>query len=220
LIAYWRETVSRRQFAQLLAHGQGDRPSSGISHVGDGYLEGAGERAVKENPQNSPRITISYRRGDSGIITGRIFDRLANHYGKEAVFRDIDNIPAGVDFRERIDETLDQSDVVLAIVGPRWIGSHSGRDRLSEPSDPVRVEIETALHKRKPLIPVLVLSAHMPTVEHLPAALHDFAYRNAVTVDAEQDFDVHLARLIRAIDRIAKRTAADGPVKTDAATVR
>ena len=102
----------------------------------------------------------------------------------------------------------------------RWIGSHSGRDRLSEPSDPVRVEIETALHKRKPLIPVLVMSARMPTVEHLPAALHDFAYRNAVTVDAAQDFDVHMARLIRAIDRIAKSTPADGPVKTDAATVR
>jgi hypothetical protein len=47
----------------------------------------------------------------------------------------------------------------------------------------------------------------MPTVEHLPSSLHDFAYRNAVTIDAEQDFDVHMARLIRAIDRIAKNTA-------------
>jgi hypothetical protein len=73
------------------------------------------------------------------------------------------------------------------------------------------VEVETALQKRKPLIPVLVLNAHMPTVEHLPSSLHDFAYRNAVTIDAEQDFDVHMARLIRAIDRIAKKTGADSP---------
>lgn len=208
LIAYWRETVSRRQFAQSLARGESDQTDAGIStYVGDGYLEGAGEPVVKA----SPRITISYRRADSGIITGRIFDRLASHYGKNAVFRDIDNIPAGVDFRERIDETLDQSDVVLAIVGPRWVGSHSGHDRLNEPSDPVRVEVETALQKRKPLIPVLVLNAHMPTVEHLPSSLHDFAYRNAVTIDAEQDFDVHVARLIRSIDRIAKKTATDTP---------
>jgi len=209
LIAYWRETVSRRQFPQFLARGQDDRPSSGISYVGDGYLEGSGEPVAKTTPQNSPRITISYRRGDSGIITGRIFDRLANQYGKNAVFRDIDNIPAGVDFREHIGETLDQSDVVLAIVGPRWVGSHSGRDRLSEPSDPVRVEVETALQKRKPLIPVLVMNARMPTVENLPSSLHDFAYRNAVTIDAERDFDVHMARLIRSIDRIAKKTATD-----------
>jgi hypothetical protein len=98
---------------------------------------------------------------------------------------------------------------VLAIVGPRWIGSHSGRDRLSEPSDPVRVEVEAALQKRKPLVPILVLNAHMPTVEQLPSSLHDFAYRNAVTIDAERDFDVHMARLIRSIDRIAKKTATD-----------
>jgi TIR domain len=211
LIAYWRETVSRRQFAQLLARGESDQVGAGISYVGDGYLEGSGELVAKRTPQNSPRITISYRREDSGIITGRIFDRLANHYGKAAVFRDIDNIPAGVDFREHIGETLSQSDVVLAIVGPRWIGSHSGRDRLSEPSDPVRVEVEAALQKRKPLVPVLVLNAHMPTVEQLPSSLHDFAYRNAVTIDAEQDFDVHMARLIRSIDRIAKKTATDNP---------
>ena len=204
LIAYWRETVSRRQFAQLQARGE-----SGISYLGDGYLEGSGELVAKRTPQNSPRITISYRREDSGIITGRIFDRLANHYGKNAVFRDIDNIPAGVDFREHIGETLSQSDVVLAIVGPRWVGSHSGHDRLNEPSDPVRVEVEAALQKRKPLVPVLVLNAHMPTVEQLPSSLHDFAYRNAVTIDAERDFDVHMARLIRAIDRIAKNTAID-----------
>lgn len=215
LVAYWRETVSRRQFAQSVTRGGSEQAGAGISaYGGDGYLEDVDEPVVKAMPQDSPRITMSYRRGDSGIITGRIFDRLANHYGKDAVFRDIDNIPAGVDFREHIDQTLDQSDVVLAIVGPRWVGSHSGRDRLSEPSDPVRVEVETALQKRKPLIPVLVLNAHMPTIEHLPSSLHDFAYRNAVTIDAEQDFDVHIARLIRAIDRIAKKTAADTPGET------
>ena len=135
LIAYWRETGSRRQFAQSLARGESDQIDAGISaYVSE--LEGVGEPVVQAIPQNSPRITISYRRGDSGIITGRIFDRLVSHYGKNAVFRDIDNIPAGVDFRERIDETLNQSDVVLAIVGPRWLGSRSGRDRLNEPSDP------------------------------------------------------------------------------------
>ena len=41
----------------------------------------------------------------------------------------------------------------------------------------------------------------MPRVEQLPESLHDFAYRNAVSVDSGQDFDVHMARLIRAMDR-------------------
>ena len=148
-----------------------------------------------------PRITISYRRDDSGAITGRIFDRLTAHYGRDSVFRDIDNIPPGVDFRKHIDGILDQSDVVLAIVGPRWIGPRGGRNRLENAADPVRVEIETALRKNTPLIPVLVLRGSMPRVEQLPESLQDFAYHNAVSVDTGQDFDVHMARLMRSMDR-------------------
>src|SRR6266851_1092132 len=160
-----------------------------------------------------PRITISYRRDDSGVITGRIFDRLATHYGREAVFRDIDDIPPGVDFRRHISGILDASDIVLAIVGPRWIGPRGGQSRLANAADPVRVEIETALLKDRPLIPVLVLRGSMPRVEQLPESLQDFAYRHAVSIDSGQDFDVHMARMIRAMDRIlegtAERTARD-----------
>jgi hypothetical protein len=74
-----------------------------------------------------PRITISYRRDDSGVITGRIFDRLAAHYGRDSVFRDIDSIPPGADFRQHINRVLDESDMLLAIVGPRWLGLAAGR---------------------------------------------------------------------------------------------
>src|SRR5215469_9840240 len=149
-----------------------------------------------------PRITISYRRDDSGVITGRIFDRLAAHYGRDAVFRDIDNIPPGSDFREQIAKVLDESDILLAIVGPRWLGARGGHMRLSDDSDPVRLEIETGLRKRMPVIPVLVLKANMPRVAQLPDSIKDFAFRHAVQVDAGEDFDVHSARLIRAMDRI------------------
>lgn len=154
------------------------------------------------------RITISYRRDDSGVITGRIFDRLVAHYGREAVFRDIDNIPAGVDFRLHIDRVFNASDIVLAVVGPHWIGPSEGQNRLANEADPVRIEIAGALRKGTTLIPVLVLGARMPTVVELPDDLKDFAYRNAVQVDAGQDFDVHMARLIRAIDGFVGPTGA------------
>ncbi|HTW52376.1 MAG TPA: peptidoglycan-binding protein [Stellaceae bacterium] len=152
-----------------------------------------------------PRITISYRRDDSGVITGRIFDRLAAHYGRDAVFRDIDNIPPGVDFRQHIAKVLDESDILLAIVGPRWLGARGGQNRLDDEADPVRLEIETGLRKEMPVIPVLVLRAGMPKVGQLPDTVKDFAYRHAVQVDAGQDFDIHSARLIRAMDRILQQ---------------
>src|SRR5262249_33676812 len=138
-----------------------------------------------------PRITISYRRDDSGVITGRIFDRLAAHYGRDAGFPDIDSIPPGPGFREHINTVLDESDMLLTMVGPRWLGPRGGLARLDDEGDPVRVEIETGLRKKMPVIPVLVLRAQMPRVAQLPDSVKDFAYRHAVQVDAGQDFDVH-----------------------------
>src|SRR5436309_381601 len=49
-----------------------------------------------------PKIVISYRRADSDAIAGRIRDRLANYYGDQSVFMDIDNIPFGIDFRDHL----------------------------------------------------------------------------------------------------------------------
>src|SRR5262249_17282247 len=53
-----------------------------------------------------PRIAISYRRDDSLDITGRVFEHLERHYGREVVFRDIDNILPGEDFRKHINTVL------------------------------------------------------------------------------------------------------------------
>jgi class 3 adenylate cyclase len=154
------------------------------------------------NIRPAPRITISYRRDDSLDVTGRIFDRLAAHFGRAAVFRDIDNIPPGVDFRCHVDKVLEDSDIILAIVGPRWLGPDGDHWRIGDAADPVRVEVETALRKTKRMIPVLVSHAEMPRPNELPESLQDFAYRNAVRVDSGPDFEFHIGRLIRAMEGV------------------
>ena len=150
-----------------------------------------------------PKIAISYRRSDSQDITGRIFDRLRQHFGKDSVFRDIDNIRPGIDFRVQISEALRTTDVLLVVVGPKWFGRAKGADsRIDNKADPVRIEVETALQRDIPVIPVLVGNTKMPTTAQLPDGLKDFAYRHAVTVDGGRDFDHHLEGLIRALDGI------------------
>ena len=148
------------------------------------------------------KISISYRRKDSDAITGRIFDRLVAHYGADAVFRDIDNIPPGYDFRKYISSALESTDILLAIVGPQWTGKTEGRTRIHEATDLVRIEIEAALRKDIPVVPLLVGNATMPDPSELPDGLKDFAFRNAVKVDALEDFDDHVKRLIRNLDRL------------------
>ena len=155
-----------------------------------------------------PKITISYRRSDSDAVAGRIRDRLAAYYGDASLFMDIDNIPFGIDFRDHIKGALLSSDVVMVIVGPKWLGpGRGGRLRIKEESDPVRIEVETALQNGLPLIPVLVNGASMPTPADLPESLKDFAYRNAAEVETGRDFHPHMERLIRSLDRVLEAKA-------------
>jgi len=159
-----------------------------------------------------PKISISYRRADSEAVTGRIFDRLSSYYGKDAIFRDIDSIPPGIDFRVHINETLRKTNILLAIVGPEWLGRSSGGDeRIQEESDAVRIEVEMALRRRLPLIPVLIGNTKMPSPDQLPPSLKDFSFRNALKVDTGQDFDHHMDRLIQAMDAILSQTPPSPP---------
>jgi hypothetical protein len=148
-------------------------------------------------------IAISYRREDAMDITGRIFDRLAAHYGRDRIFRDIDSMDPGFDFRDKIKKHLDACDILLVIVGPRWIGETAGgRPRIQQDADFVRHEVETGMRKGIPVIPVLVGKASMPSGEDLPESLREFVFRQAVTIDSGRDFDHHVASLMRAMDRI------------------
>jgi hypothetical protein len=147
-----------------------------------------------------PRITISYRRGDAPIAA-RISDRLVARYGHESVFRDVDNIPFGVDFRHHIQEAIANADVVLAIIGPTWTRL-SSRGDLRAGTDLVGIELETALEAGVPIIPVLVDDAAMPAALELPGGLQKLAYLNAASIGGGGDFDAEMAALMRAVDRL------------------
>ena len=123
------------------------------------------------------KILISYRREDSADVTGRIYDRLIQQFGRESVFKDVDSIPLGVDFRIYLDEQVAKCEVFLAVIGRDWmknLGS-TGKTRLDDPRDFVRIEIESALKRQIPVIPVLVSGATIPLAERLPASLQDLA---------------------------------------------
>jgi len=148
-------------------------------------------------------IAISYRREDSLPVAGRLYDRLQTEFGKGNVFMDFDSIPYGVDFREHIKQMIDQSKVLVAMIGPDWVGRrrHRGR-RIDDPGDFVRIEIAYALNRKLPIIPVLVNNAQMPSPEQLPKDIEGLAFRNALTLDAGIDFHHHAERLAVAINRL------------------
>jgi hypothetical protein len=158
-----------------------------------------------------PRIFISYRRDDAAGDAGRLSDHLIRRFGAASVFLDIEAIAPGVDFVEALQASLQQTGVMLVIIGRRWVGAGgSGMRRLDDPADFVRREIETALARGTPILPVLVQGAPMPAAADLPASLAAFAQRQAVSVD-HAEFRDDADRLCEHVARILG-VATDIPV--------
>jgi hypothetical protein len=137
-------------------------------------------------------------------ITGRIFDRFVARFGAHFVYMDINNIPYGTNYRKHIDDALNESDVLVAIVGPDWLRSRNDNEpaRILDTDDPIRLEIQTALQRNIKVIPVLVDGTKMPRTSDLPRSLEEFAFLNAIDLESGRDFDVHMERLIRAAELI------------------
>ena len=77
---------------------------------------------------------------------------------------DIFTIEPGVDFVEKINEAVGSCDVLIAVIGPQWltVTDDSGRRRLNDPEDFIRLEIKAALDRGIRVVPVLVGGASMP----------------------------------------------------------
>lgn len=150
------------------------------------------------------QIFLSYRRSDSGYVAASLSDKLQEHFGRESVFFDIDAIPLGVDFREYINNRVGQCDVLLAIIGDQWIRAvdEQGNRRIDNPSDFVRIEIETALKRNIPVIPVLVDEVGMPAADDLPPSLQSIVFRNATELRAGRDLHQHLELLVQGLETL------------------
>lgn len=152
-------------------------------------------------------IAISYRREDTLPIAGRLYDRLQATFGKANVFMDFDSIRPGLDFRDQIRDTIDRSELVIAIIGPNWVGQKNDASRrIDDPHDFVRLEVAHALKRDIPIIPVLINNTPMPSPETLPPELQGLAFRHALPLDSGLDFHQHADRVISGIRHVVKDT--------------
>ncbi|HLW68491.1 MAG TPA: DUF6142 family protein [Gemmataceae bacterium] len=158
-------------------------------------------------------IFISYRREDSKSITGQIYDRLVAHFGAKSVFKDVDSIPLGVDFRRALQRAVGQCAIVVVVIGDSWLQCKDdfGRRRLDQADDFVRLEIETALQRNIPVIPLLVGHAPIPNAMQLPKSLQDLSFRNGLQIRSTTDFDEDIRQLIRYCKKTMSARSAGEP---------
>lgn len=147
------------------------------------------------------KIFISYRRDDTAYQAHRICELLGEQFGGQSVFIDLDSIPPGVDFRQHIHDSVGSCTVLLAVIGEKWLTTaRDGERRLDDPRDFVRIEIEAALQRGIPVVPVLIGATDVPRPEELPQSLADLAYRHAVKIRPARDFSRDVEDLIRGLN--------------------
>jgi TIR domain len=148
------------------------------------------------------RIFISYRRAETAYPSGWLFDRLAARFDEGEVFKDVDSIELGDDFIDVITAAVASCDVLLALIGDRWLTltDEHGRRRIDDPKDFVRLEIEAALTRNVRVIPVLVDGAKMPSAAELPPTLAALSRRQALELSPSR-FDSDLGRLLKVLEK-------------------
>jgi formylglycine-generating enzyme required for sulfatase activity len=154
-----------------------------------------------------PKIFVSYRREDSAYPAQQIYRDLIDRFGSDSVVFDVDSIPFGTDFRDYINEQVSKCDILLAVIGDQWI--EILKQRLNEPNDFIRIEIQAALERRIPVVPVLVGKATVPNEKELPPEIVKLTYKQAAEVRAGSDYPIHLKRLIDGLDNLINRPGSN-----------
>ncbi|WP_374565331.1 toll/interleukin-1 receptor domain-containing protein [Ideonella sp.] len=144
----------------------------------------------------SAQVFISYRRDDSAGYARAIGAELAQRFGADRVFMDVDDIAAGQGFAEVIQRAVGSAGVLLVLIGRRWRGEREGgAPRLSDPGDFVRLEIAAGLRRGLRVIPVLLDGAAMPTAAEMPADIQALAGLQAIELGNTR-FAADIERLV------------------------
>lgn len=145
------------------------------------------------------RLFISYRRADTTGEAGRLAESLEKLLCADCTFRDADDIRPGEDFEEALNRELAGTETVVVLIGKKWQGELIAR--LSRPDpDFVRIEIATALHLGKVVIPVLLNGAELPAAEALPDDLRQLVRHQALNL-RDEAWTQDTGRLADAIGR-------------------
>lgn len=146
------------------------------------------------------KIFLCYRREDSAGHAGRIYDRLNQRFPGR-VFMDVTGIGVGSRWAEVIEQTLGSCEVVVILIGRRWLErGPTGSRRIDDPEDHLRAEITTALRLKRKIVPLLVSGAAVPEPEDLPQDVAPILDWQALRID-DDDFDHDSSRLVKALER-------------------
>lgn len=142
-------------------------------------------------------VFLNYRTGDGDWAAALIKRELASQFGIDSVFYAGESIRLGEDFAGQILSRLAQCEVLLAVIGPRWLNAtdRHGVRRLDKPDDWVRREISEAFQLDVRVVPVLLDGIDRLTEASLPGDIARLARCQFLRMHHRSD-DFDLTRLL------------------------
>lgn len=117
------------------------------------------------------KIFLNYRRSDAEAWADRVFERLKGRLPNATIFMDIDgNLPLGLPWATWLDSQVAACDVMLVLIGNTWVDEFRARSGPDE-RDYVRAEIESALSRKIPVVPVFLGDAPIPSPSNIPESI-------------------------------------------------
>ena len=158
------------------------------------------------------RVFISYRRSEAEYAAGALGRELRRYFGDEQVFRDKEDVRAGVAWKHHVLNEIDRDSALLLLIGSDWanIKDSQGRRRLDDPEDSVRMEITDGLRDGAAILPVLLENAQMPDEGALPPDLRQLAGINALKL-RDGDWDHDLKNIFRTLEKVGFTPAQASP---------
>jgi hypothetical protein len=138
-------------------------------------------------------IFLSYKRSDDPGYVARLADSLEQIFGEGTVYRDVDSVQAGANWKKSLARTVSGAEIVLAVIGPSWqeLLAAGPSDEL----DWVRFELNQAHELEVPVIPVRLAHTEFDNEQDLQdlAWLKDLQFFELA--DGQGRWDADLARL-------------------------
>lgn len=155
--------------------------------------------------ETSLKLFVNYRRADHRDFVEHMRTWFMIRYGRENVFMDFDTIPPFARFEDFIRQKVRECDVVISIIGPRWLELLQEKEAAGKP-DYVRIELEEALQHGKLIAPVCIQGARVPAEELIPAPLHPIFARNIPELQSGRDILNNIQWIMDALEaRLAEQ---------------
>jgi len=145
------------------------------------------------------KIFVSYRRDDNPEFVKRIRDWFIHKYGRDNVFMDFDSIPPFVVFVDYIRDRVRECDVMVAIIGPRWMELLKQKAQNFE-DDYVRIELELGLLEQKLVAPVCILGTQAPRTNALPPSMREILNFNLAFLNDDRGFYEAIEHITKGVE--------------------